>query len=275
MHKHTAAFLIATLPTLTLIPGCQNSLFKNTAFEGTVVDQASNATISDITLAYESGDYQTAYDLARPVAWDRYREDRFEAAYIAGLSAQSLGDLADAEKMLKKALRSADRSLAADASDALGLVHSQQGRYREAYGRLFWAAERLQGERKARATFYAGIAQQKLGQWSQARTTLILAKSRSTDAALKRQIDDQIQVTGWTLQLGAFANRDLARSQAESVAAKSSGMSLGLPRLVSGNTATGEAVTFVHVGQFTSYQSATQYRDALGQPGVIIRAMKP
>ena len=29
----------------------------------------------------------------------------------------------------------------------------------------------------------------------------------------------------------------------------------------------------VQVGQFTSYQSATRYRDALGTPGVIIKAM--
>jgi hypothetical protein len=52
-------------------------------------------------------------------------------------------------------------------------------------------------------------------------------------------------------------------------------MKLGLPRLVNGKTGSGEAVTFVHVGQFTSYQSATRYRDALGSPGVIIRALTP
>ena len=275
MHKHAAAILLAVLPALALLSGCQNSLFKGTALEDTVIDQAPASTIDEITVLYESGDYQAAYDAARPVAWDRYRDDRFEAAYIAGLSAQSLGDLAEAEKMLKKTLRTEDQSLAADAAYALGLVYSQKGRYREAYTQLFRSADQLFGERKALATFYAGIAQQKLGQWSQARTTLVLAKSRSADPALRSQIDEQIQVTGWTLQLGAFTNRDRARKQAQSIAAKAQDMRLGLPRLVAGSTAEGDAVTLVHVGQFTSYQSATRYRDALGTPGVIIRAMKP
>lgn len=274
MHKLVLTALLAVLPAVALT-GCTNSLLKGTYFEDSAIDRAPSATIAEITAFYEAGDYQAAYDTARPVAWDRFRADRFEAAYLAGLSAQALGDLPEAEKMLLKALGTEDESLAADASDALGLVYSQQGRYNAAHERLFWAAERLTGERKARATFYAGIAQQKLGQWSQARTTLIVAKNQSNDQVLRDQIDEQIQVTGWTLQLGAFSDRERARSRAQTVAAKSRDMQLGLPRLVNGTTATGEAVTFVHVGQFTSYQSAMRYRDALGVPGVIIRAMKP
>ena len=275
MNKLAALVLIAALPAMGLMTGCTNSVFKGTVLEDTAVDHGPISTIDEITALYEQGDYQTAYDTARPVAWDRYREDRFEAAYIAGISAQALGRLSDAEKMLLKAIKSKDVSLSTDASDALGLVYSQQGRYTQAKAQLFSAASRLTGERQARAYFYAGIAQQKLGQWSQARTTLVLAKSKSNDAVLRGQIDDQIQVTGWTLQLGAFTDRDRARAQAESIASRSSSMQLGLPRLVSGYTNEGAPVTLVHVGQFTSYQSAIRYRDALGTPGVIIRAMKP
>lgn len=255
--------------------GCQNSAFKGTYFEDTAIDMAPTGTIEEVTVLYGQGDYQAAYDMGKPIAWDRYRADRYEAAYIAGLSAQTLGDLPNADKMLNKAMVSPDPSLATDAADALGLVYSQQGRYAEAQRVLLWAAERLDGERKARAYFYAGIAQQKLGQWSQARTTLVLARGLTRDAAFKMQIDQQVNVTGWTLQMGAFTDRTTARNLAESVAATSRDMNLGLPRLVNGTTAEGEAVTFVHVGQFTSYQSATRYRDALGRPGVIIRALTP
>lgn len=267
--------LLATLPALIVITGCQNSALKGTYLEDTYVDMAPTATIEEVTVLYGQGDYQAAYDLAKPIAWDRYRDDRYEAAYLAGLSAQSLGDLPNADKMLNKAMSSPDPSLATDAADALGLVYSQQERYAEAQRVLLWAAERLKGERQARAYFYAGIAQQKLGQWSQARTTLVLARGLTRDAGFKAQIDQQVQVTGWTLQLGAFTDRNSARSLAENIAAKSRDLKLGLPRLVDGKTAEGETVTFVHVGQFTSYQSASRYRDALGTPGVLIRALTP
>lgn len=275
MKRMRTLVLLAGLTTLLPLAGCQNSAFKGTYLENTAIDQGPTATIQEVTALYQAGDYQSAYDLGRPIAWDRFREDRYEAAYLAGLSAQALGNLAEADKMLNKALSSEDESLSVDAADALGQVYSQQGRYAEAQRMLLWAAERLEGERQSRAYFFAGIAQQKLGQWSQARTTLVLARGLSRDAALRDQITQQINVTGWTLQLGAFTQRDLARQQAESVAQKSQDMQLGLPRLVEGQTVTGEPVTFVHVGQFTSYQSATRYRDALGKQGVIIRAMTP
>lgn len=267
--------LAVALLAFAVLAGCQNSAFKGTYLEDTYVDLSSDATIEEVTVAYNQNDYQTAYDLGRPIAWDRFRDDRYEAAYIAGLSAQALGQLRNADTMLNKAKLTPDPSLATDAADALGLVYSQQERYAEAQRELLWAAERLQGERQARAYFYAGIAQQKLGQWSQARTTLVLARGLTRDAAFRTQIDQQVNVTGWTLQLGAFIDRDSARNLAESIAARSRDMRLGLPRLVNGQTVDGETVTFVHVGQFTSYQSAARFRDALGTPGVLIRALTP
>ncbi|MGB0768404.1 MAG: tetratricopeptide repeat protein [Phycisphaeraceae bacterium] len=271
----TLALPLFALSTIVALAGCQNSALKGTYLQDTAIDMRSTATIDEVTALYEAGDYQSAYDIGKPIAWDRYRDDRYEAAYITGLSAQALGDLREADKMLNKAMASPDPSLATDAGDALGLVYSQQGRYAEAQRVLLWAAERLKGERQARAYFYAGVAQQKLGQWSQARTTLILARGLSRDATFKAQIDQQVNVTGWTLQVGAFTDRTRARSQAESIAATSRDLRLGLPRLVDGRTGEGEAVTFVHVGQFTSYQSATRYRDTLGTPGVLIRALTP
>ena len=275
MKRIAELTLLAALPAVVLMSGCKNSGFKGTYLEDTAVDMAPAATIEDVTALYNQGDYPSAFEQGRAIAYDRYREDRYEAAYLAGLSAQSMGNLRDADTLLNRAKASPDDSLAVDAADALGLVYSQQGRYAEAQRELIWAAERLEGERQARAYYYAGIAQQKLGQWSQARTTLILARGLSRDQAFRDQAQEQIGVTGWTLQVGAFAQRELARSQAEQIAAKSRDMKLGLPRLVQGTSTAGDTVTYVHVGQFTSYQSATRYRDALGTPGVIIRALTP
>lgn len=273
MNRSLVCCLLAV--TALGLAGCRNSAFKGTALEDSVLDRGSTVSIQEVTAQYEARQYEAAYSLAEPIARDRYRDDRYEAAYLAGLSAQVLGDLKNAEAMLNIAIGSDDRSLAVDAADALGLVYSQLGRYELARRNLLWAAEQLQGERQAKAYYYGGIAQQKLGQWGQARTTLLLARGLTRDTGFQAQINEQIAVTGWTLQLGAFTQRELARKQAESIAEKSRDMRLGLPRLVDGETAGGDTVTFVHVGQFTSYQSALQHRDALGKPGVIIRAMVP
>lgn len=271
----TARLFVCLLAVLILLPlaGCRSSGLKGTALEGSYVDYGPTGTLDQATAAYQAGQYQTAFNIAGPIADDIYADDRVGAAYIAGLAAKQLGRLQSATRFLNQALSSNDKSLKTDAAATLGMVYSQQGNYQPAADNLLYAGANLTGEDQAQAYYYAGIAQQKLGYWSQARTTLILARGRTADASLRQQIDQQIAVTGWTLQVGAFGQPDLAHEQAEQVAARAQSLGLGLPRLVPGRASDGTPMTFVHVGQFTSYQSASRYRDELGAPGVIIRAL--
>ncbi|MEM1355489.1 MAG: SPOR domain-containing protein [Planctomycetota bacterium] len=266
------ALCLAALLALPLA-GCRNSGLKGTALEGTYVDQGPTGTVDQARTAYRNGQYDLAYQVAAPIADDIFADDRIDAAYIAGLAGKQVGYLDASAKYLNQALQSKDEQLKTDAAATLGLVYSQQGRYRPAAETLLWAAPRMTGEDAAQAYYYAGIAQQKLGFWSQARTTLILARGATADAGFRQQIEQQIAVTGWTLQVGAFTDAQLAQDQAETVARRAQNMGLGLPRLVPGRAADGTSMTFVHVGQFTSYQSATRYRDQLGATGVIIRAL--
>lgn len=263
---------LAALSVLPMV-GCRSSGLKGTALEGTYVDQGPTGTVDQATTAYRNGQYDLAYQIAAPIADDIYADDRVDAAYIAGLAAKQIGYLENAARYLNYAMKSRDESLKTDAAATLGMVYSQQTKYKEAADTLLWAAPRLRGEDAAQAYYYAGIAQQKMGYWSQARTTLILARGATADAGFRQQIEQQIAVTGWTLQVGAFTDAQLAHEQAEKVAEQARAMGLGLPRLVPGRAADGTPMTFVHVGQFTSYQSANRYRDQIGAQGVIIRAM--
>lgn len=272
----TVPLFALSLAVLSVLPlaGCRSSGLKGTALQGTIADQGPTGTVEQATTAYRNGQYDLAFQVAAPIADDTYAKDRVDAAYIAGLAGKQIGYLDASARYLNYAMtQTRDDGLKTDAAATLGMVYSQQSKYKLAADTLLFAAPRMTGEDAAQAYYFGGIAQQKLGNWSQARTSLILARGATADPAFRQQISEQINVTGWTLQVGAFSDAQLARDQAEQVAQRAQTMGLGLPRLVPGRTADGTAMTFVHVGQFTSYQSATRYRDQLGAQGVIIRAL--
>lgn len=261
--------LLLALPVLVGVVGCTDSTLKQTYLEDTYVDRAPTGTVDDATAAYQYGDHATAYAIAKPIAGDYINPRHEEAAYIAGLSAYAMGRLGEASQLLNKAKASDDPALAADAAGQLGLVYSAQGRYPEAQDTLLWAAERLQGESKAQAFYYAGIAQQKRGQWSQARATLYNALRHTTDPATEAQVREQLATTGWTLQVGAFTQLAAANTAAQNVNDPATRLGLGQPRLVASTDAQGRPLTLVQVGTFTSYQSAARFRDNLGTAVII------
>jgi len=275
MKQSPRLFFVQYLPLVGVavlalgLGGCTNSTFKSTHLEGTYIDRSPQGTLDQAAALYASGDYAGAYAIAEPIARDYLSDEQLEAAYTAGLCALALGDLPNADRWLNQALRSQDQTLGADAAASLGMVYARQGRYRRAADILLWAAARQEGEDKAHAFYSAGIAQQKLGQWSQARATLYNALRHTSDVQLQSQIREQLATTGWTLQVGAFDRTANARAQAESVAARAQELGLGLPRLVPSSSNR----TLVQVGVFTSYQSAARYRDSLGAPGVIIKSI--
>ncbi len=219
--------------------------------------------------AYAAGDYATAYRHATQLIIASRGVDRDEANYLAGLCAQRMGNLAAAESHLQAVTSSTDRKLGADAYASLGLIHSSQGRYDLAARDLMRAAPYLQGQDQANAYFYAAIAQQKMGQWAQARTNLMLARAAG-DAAFKQQVDEQLAVTGYTIQVGAFQDAGNARKLADSIAARAASLRIGQARLVSSTDSRGVPVTLVHVGNFATFDAAQRARTALGDARSII-----
>ncbi|MEM6854510.1 MAG: SPOR domain-containing protein [Planctomycetota bacterium] len=225
-------------------------------------------TLDDANSAYQRGDYEQAYAFASEIASAEPSLDSAEAAYVAGLSAGELGRTDRAVKYLRQAADGFDKELAANAGVMLGLAYSSQERYALATDALLTAAPILTGEDRAKAYFYAAVAQQKLGRWANARDHLTLARASSADPAFRQQVEEQIAVNGYTLQLGSFANLENAQAAADQVREAAKSIRLGEPRLIPNQARPGQ--TLVHLGRFTTYTSAATYRDQLGVPGAFI-----
>lgn len=249
-----AVLPVVLLASVAALPGC--------------IKSQPVVTLDDANSAYQRGDYEQAYTFAAEIASAEPSLDSTEAAYIAGLSAGELGRTDKAVKYLRKAAEGFDKELAANAGVMLGLAYSTQERYALATDALLTAAPTLTGEDRAKAYFYAAVAQQKLGRWANARDHLTLARASSADPAFRKQVEEQIAVNGYTLQLGSFANVENAQAAADQVREAAKANRLGEPRLVPNAARPGQ--TLVHLGRFTTYTSAATYRDQLGVPGAFI-----
>lgn len=219
--------------------------------------------------AYQQGNYPAAYEQSVQLTAGSGRVAE-EAAYVAGMSAYHMNNFSAAEPYLLRASKSTDRSLSGDAFSTLGLMYSRQERYDRASEALTGAAERVAGEDRANAYFYAAVAQQKLGWWPQARATLMLARASSKNAEFLRRVDEYLATTGFTLQLGAFADLARAQQHAKQFAPRTQSLRLGDPRVVQGVDESGNTIYRVHVGRFTSYASAAGIRSQLGTGDCII-----
>jgi len=219
---------------------------------------------------FQRGDYARALTTSSRAAATAGGRERDLAHYMAGISAYRMGNMATAERYLRVAARSRDDDMAADASSTLGLIYSQQGRYPQAADALLRGADEQQGEDRAQAYFYGGIAQQKIGRWPQARTSLLLARKSTRNSQLLSRIDQQLAVTGYTVQIGAFSNRANADRLAAEYAGKVAAAKLGRVYVTPGAGSGGRAMNLVQVGRYTTFGSASTARDRLGARGAVI-----
>ncbi len=219
---------------------------------------------------YQRGQYAQAQATAARAATTAGGAQRDMAHYMAGMSAYRLDNMAMAQRYLHVAAQSSDPSLAADARSTLGLIYSRQARFAEAADALLQSATLQKGEDRAQAFFYAGIAQQKLGRWPQARTSLLLARSTTRDRGLAHRVDQQLAVTGYTIQVGAFTERANASRAATSYAARARPLGLGNARVTPSTDARGRAVNLVQVGRYATFNAANAARIKLGDRSAVI-----
>ncbi len=254
IHRKLSLVFLAVLGVL--LPGCN-------------MDRGPTPT--ELAQAhYQRGDYARAQTTAAHAAATAGGVQRDLAHYMAGMSAYRLNNFATAERYLRVAATSRDESMSADARSTLGLIYSGQGRYAEAADALLRSANLQTGEDRAQAYFYAGIAQQKLGRWPQARTSLLLARRSTRDAALGRQIDQHLAVTGYTIQVGAFTSRANADKAARGYASKAASARVGSVRVTPAVQSGGRPVNLVQIGRFATFNAANTARSRLGDPGAVI-----
>ena len=232
--------------------------------------QAPLPQLYEADAALQQGQAEQAFRMARRIADERKAPDRAQAARVAGLAAMQLERFDDAEEYLRQAAVLGDDETAGYAWADLGLLYARQERYDDSANALLEAAQRLPGEEKAKAYFFAGVAQQKLDRLPQARTSFRQAQAATQDPQLRQQIQEQLGVTGYTIQTGAYEDRDNDRRAAEELAQQAQSLHLGSPRLVTATTPQGRPVTLVQVGQFTTYGSAQDARNQLSAGRAII-----
>lgn len=223
--------------------------------------------------AYQNGDFVASYREARAIYDNPANtvEDRDNAAYMVGMSSYRMRNFDRAREFLQIAAASGDPALSADASVQLGLLYSERGNYGLAADALHHAADKLTGPDKANAYFYAGVAEQKEGRWPQARTTLSLAMSGSQDPAFRQRVADQLKITGYTLQIGAFDVESNAQRAAEVASPKADAFKYTRPRIViAADPATGQKRYLVWIGQFSSWPTAMMARDNLGMTSAAV-----
>src|SRR5690606_19790353 len=95
--------------------------------------------------------------------------DRERAMLIAGLSAQALGQSADAEFWFKQVERSSDPEIAGRARAGIGLLALDAGDHTKAAALLSTASAQLKGDESARASLFAGQAYEAMGRLDRAR----------------------------------------------------------------------------------------------------------
>lgn len=231
---------------------------------------SSQATIAE---DYDAGNYESAYKRAVQVANRSSGRAKDEASLYAGLSAQSMGDTAEAEKWLAPLTSSSDSAIAGRAGAALGVLEMDRGNHQRAVTLLEQASRNLSGDDAARALYYAGQSYEAMGNNAQATAKYREASSLAMDSSLKSQIDSRMSAGGQTagggsggysIQLGAFGNRANADKLASQVAGQAESLGFGQPRVAQKQDGSGRTLWVVYVGRFPSLQEASKAKKPFG-----------
>jgi len=248
-------FFIAGMAGLLAAPGC---------------NEPSKATPADMRDLYDARKYRQARLAALDVADGSFGRQRDEARYLAGLSAYRLGKSNEALRDLTPLIRNADDDLAGNAAATAGLIHIDAGRDDEALDVLRIAARKLEGNDRGRVYQYIGQIHQRAGRWAEARTAMSLALSNARDSDLRQVIREQMNVSAFTLQFGAFANPAIADQRLKKVAPQVTAKRIGAAVVNPSITRTGERLYLVQAGRFVTHDQADQARDRLNIRDVII-----
>lgn len=220
---------------------------------------------------YQAGRHAAALRGARSAALSSTGAARDEAALIAGLSAQALGDDASARAWLEPLLASRDRSVAARARAGLGLIAQRQGDHERAAALLAEASVALTGDDAARAALYAGQSLRALGRVEPAQREYRRAATLARSAEVRALAERRLGEGRFTIQVGAFTSRrnaERARRRADTSAA---GLGLGPARVVVARR-DGRAVYLVQVGEFATRADAVRARARLGPDAIVAAA---
>ena len=225
-------------------------------------DETKTVTIDDAFSHYDRGAYRDAYEVAKS---QNSGQNADSGNFIAGLSAYRLGKAIDAIRHLKAVSNTSHPEMSTTANATLGLIYEGRQDYSSALRYYTKALKHAKNEDLARTHYQVGVVQQKLGQWSSARSHFSLASTKTRNYALKAQAMQKLNATGFTIQLGAYASRSNANKRAVAVSSVSKRLGFGSPRIVMSKISSGATRYLVQVGRFSTYESARSGQRRLGQ----------
>lgn len=227
-------------------------------------------TVATARAAFAAGDFERAYRDAAHVSLSRRDALGAEAAYLAGMSAYRLRRLGSAKQYLRIAADSDQVAVTGNALAMLGMIHVGQGRYDRASEALLAAAERVDGQDRANAYFYAAVAEQKLQRWANARAYLTLARQLSGDEAFRQRAAAQLRQTGWAIQLGTFDTEAQAQAAADQLATNPRLPNIGSPTVARIVDRDGDPKYVVRCGQFSTFTTAAAKRRELSLNDAVV-----
>lgn len=221
--------------------------------------------------AYEQKMYAQALEKASMIATDERADDRQKAALVAGMSAQQLGQTAEAKKWLKPLMMCPDKSIAARAKASLGLIAKNEGRNAEAATLLSNSAEQLDGNDAAQAQINAGDAYRKMGLESKARESYANAKTEADDPAIRATADEKGRPVNYFVQCGAYSTRQAADRQVKAIRSQVTKAGQPAPTVLQ-MAPNGTPLFVVQVGPYTDKQAAMVAKAKMGMQTAAVTA---
>ncbi len=187
--------------------------------------------------------------------------------YLAGLSAYHLGDNDEARRRLTAAVTELDGENAAKAQATLGLVELAQDRPAPAAEAFAAAWPALSGRDARQAARFAAASHQQLGDEHAAAEWDRIARG---DDENRRQ-----RLASFTIQVGAFRDRDRAERAAVDAAEVAEDTGLGPVRIVTRSDRRGTVLYVVQLGSFSTRTEAASARQRVGNLQYIVASQRP
>jgi septal ring-binding cell division protein DamX len=222
---------------------------------------------------YNAQRFVQARDRAKSISDSAKPPAREDAAYIAGLSSFQLGDASEAERQFATASTSSNPQTAARSKAMLGQVRLEQRRPKEAATLLADAYTSLDGPDSRKAALNASIAYQQSGDAASSKKWLDIANGVPTAVPLTPSVSvEPSGGVGFTLQVGAFKDKERAKRAADEADVLAKREGLGNVRILLRRDERGMPSYLVQFGSFPTRDAAALARTKLGRLEYIVAA---
>ena len=207
---------------------------------------------------YRQGNWIGADEaLTAAIRAEPYSPATAEAYYIRGLTRLKRGDMRAAETDFTSAAKLADREdLKANAQVCLGSIAYERESFAQAYNYYRSAVSNLPRVSPNDWVLYKlGISAQKVGEWDAAKRYLGRLIREYPGGETAQRARERLDWDYFTIQAGAFTNRDNALSRVEQLRRAS------LPAYREVRENGGKPVQVVYVGRYKDFKSAAESLD--------------